>query len=55
MAQWVKNLIAVALVPAEAWVSSLAQCTKLKIQRCHICGSYSIPGPGKFHMLGVRP
>ena len=37
MAQWVKNLTAVALVAAEAWVQSPTQCSGLKIQHCHSC------------------
>ena len=32
MAQWVKNLTAVAQVAAEEWVRYLAQCSELKDQ-----------------------
>ena len=31
MMQWVKDLIAEAPVTAEAWIPSLAQCSRLKV------------------------
>ena len=52
MAQWVKNLTAVAQVTVEVWIRSPAQCSRLKDLACHRCGiscSYgldSVPGPG---------
>ena len=59
VAQWVKNLIAVAGVAAEVLVWSPARHSGLKepawLQRYdigHSCGSDSIPGPGT--SIGLR-
>ena len=38
MAQWVKNLTAVAHVTAEVQVRSPAQHSGLRIRHCHSCG-----------------
>lgn len=51
MAQWVKNLNAVAWVTGEVWVQSPAQhsgriCFAAAVG--HKCSSHSIPGPGTF-------
>lgn len=47
MAQWVKNLTAVALVAVEAWVPSPAQSSGLKDLTLQL--SFS-PWPWDFHM-----
>ena len=45
VAQWVKDLSAVAQVAAEALIGSLSWHSGLRIQCCYSCGSDSIPDP----------
>ena len=61
MAQWVKNLTAVAPVATEVRFQSLAWCSGLKIQHCRSCdlshwrSSDSVTGPGTSICRGSSP
>ena len=56
VARWVKNLTAAAQVKAEAWVQSLAQCSRLKdpaLLQLQCRSQLRLrfdPWPGNFHM-----
>ena len=55
MAQWVKNLTAVAQVPVEVRVQSTAQCSGLNdLAQLHLQLGFN-PWPGNFHMPQVWP